>query len=271
MTKSRSTVNAGLLFLCHSADLEHIIIIPVILIKSRSLYICKDVKVMVDFEDQIPFEGVEFAENPEPRCPCLLLLDTSSSMKGEPIAELNDGIVCFKDELMADEMAVKRVEVAIINFGPVNVVNDFETSDVFQPPQLKSSGHTPMGEAIEKGIEMIKKRKEMYKGNGISYYRPWIFLITDGAPTDHWHKAETLIKEGEEDKTFMFFAVGVKGANMDILRRLSIREPLRLKELRFRDLFTWLSNSLSMLSSSNPGDAVPLENPASPEGWAVAD
>jgi uncharacterized protein YegL len=192
-------------------------------------------------------------------------------MKGEPIEELNDGIECFKDELMADEMAVKRVEVAVINFGPVNMVNDFQTADEFQPKELKSSGHTPMGEAIEKGIEMIKKRKAIYKENGISYYRPWIFLITDGAPSDKWHRAANLVKEGEEDKSFMFFAVGVKGANMDILRQISAREPLKLKELRFRDLFTWLSHSLSMLSSSNPGEMVNLENPASPEGWAVAD
>lgn len=226
---------------------------------------------MADFEGQIPFEGVEFAENPEPRCPCLLLLDTSSSMKGEPIAELNDGIVCFKDELMADEMAVKRVEVAVINFGPVNVANDFQTADEFQPKELKPSGHTPMGEAIERGIEMIKKRKTVYKENGISYYRPWIFLITDGAPTDKWHNAAKLVKEGEEEKAFMFFAVGVKGANMGILRQISDREPLKLKELRFRDMFIWLSHSLSTMSSSNPGEMVSLENPASPEGWAVAD
>jgi uncharacterized protein YegL len=224
-----------------------------------------------EFLDQVPFEGVEFAENPEPRCPCLLLLDTSSSMKGEPISELNEGLVCFKDELMADEMAVKRVEIAIMDFGPVNVVSDFQSADLFQPPVFKASGHTPMGEAILKGMELIKKRKEVYKQNGIAYYRPWIFLVTDGAPTDHWEKAAENVVDGEEEKAFMFFAVGVEGANINILRRISVREPLKLKELRFRDLFLWLSNSLSMVSHSDVGDQVKLQNPASPGGWASTD
>jgi hypothetical protein len=65
--------------------------------------------------DQVPFgKGVEFAENTEPRCPCLLLLDTSGSMRGKPIDELNTGVRQFRDELFADEMAPKRVEVAIV-------------------------------------------------------------------------------------------------------------------------------------------------------------
>jgi Uncharacterized protein encoded in toxicity protection region of plasmid R478, contains von Willebrand factor (vWF) domain len=50
-------------------------------------------------------EVVEFAENPEPRCPCVLLLDTSASMTGTPIQALNDGLEIFKDNLITDELA----------------------------------------------------------------------------------------------------------------------------------------------------------------------
>ncbi|MET2831161.1 vWA domain-containing protein [Mesorhizobium shangrilense] len=215
--------------------------------------------------DQVPFGAAEFADNPEPRCPCLLLLDTSGSMQGRPIEALNQGLVAFKDELATDSLAMKRVEVAIVTFGPVNTVAEFQTADLFTPTRLSTTGDTPMGAAIEHGLEMLRRRKDEYKANGISYYRPWVFLITDGAPTDSVVAAEQAIKAGEAAKAFSFFAVGVEGANMDILAKLSTRQPLKLDGLKFRELFSWLSASLSGVSQSQVGQTVALQSPA---GWA---
>src|SRR3954464_10011774 len=126
--------------------------------------------------DQVPFADAQFAENPEPRCPCLLLLDTSTSMSGAPIQELNAGIRQLKDELMADAMAAKRGEVAIVPFRPVQEMPGFQPADVFQPPKLETTGDTPMGAAIGRGLDSPFDRKEAYEQNGISYYRPWILL-----------------------------------------------------------------------------------------------
>ncbi|CAN5229489.1 VWA domain-containing protein [soil metagenome] len=214
--------------------------------------------------DQVPFGASEFADNPEPRCPCLLLLDTSASMEGEAIEELNRGLAAFKDELSADSLAMKRVELGIVSFGPVRMLADFHTPDLFHPPLLNASGDTPMGAAITGGLEMIRQRKDAYKANGISYYRPWIFLITDGAPTDSWDQAAELVRQGEEAKSFSFFAVGVGNADMGVLTQISVRTPLKLAGLRFADLFAWLSSSLGNVSRSRMSAPVALQ----PPGWA---
>ena len=215
--------------------------------------------------EQISFGTNDFASNPEPRCPCLLLLDVSGSMNGRPLEELNSGLATFRDELSADTLAMKRVEVGIVTFGPVKVEAPFTSASTFYAPTLQSQGDTPTGAAITQALNMVEDRKSDYRANGISYYRPWVFLITDGNPTDSWQAAAAAIREGEASKKFAFFAIGVKGASMDTLRKISVREPLSLEGLKFRELFSWLSSSLRSVSKSTPGTEVPLE---APKGWA---
>jgi uncharacterized protein YegL len=245
--------------------------------------------------DQKPFGDVELATNPEPRCPCVLLLDVSGSM-GEIVSNsgndlgytiqqdgqtyravsggvsridlLNEGLRAYHTDVTTDPLAAQRVEVSVITFGgTVQTVTPFVSAQQFTPPTLTPTGDTPMGAAILQAIEAVAERKRLYKQNGLHYYRPWIFFITDGGPTDEWKTAAAKVREGETNKAFAFFAVGVEGANFDILKQISVREPLHLKGYSFREMFKWLSQSQRSVSHSNPGqeDQVKL---TSPSGWA---
>ena len=246
--------------------------------------------------EQIPFASInEFATNPEPRCPCVLLLDVSGSMSeivGEAgrdlgytvqqdgqtyrvvsggktrIDLLNDGVRGYQTNVVTDSLSAQRVEVSVITFGGrVETVVPFVSARDFQAPTLVANGETPMGAAIELAINSVADRKKLYKQNGIQYYRPWIFFITDGEPSDAWQSAAAMVQEGEKNKAFAFFAVGVEGANFEILKQISVRPPLPLKGYSFREMFQWLSQSQKSVSHANPGQEHQLALP-SPAGWA---
>ena len=219
----------------------------------------------------IPDE-IQFAENPEPRCPCVLVVDVSSSMNGEPMNQLNDGIATFARELKADQLASLRTEVAIVTFGSgAELAQDFVTADRFNPPTLVANGATMMSAGINLALDKIEERKQSYRENGIDYYRPWLFLLTDGVPTesqDVVSAAAANLKQAESDKRVAAFSVGVEGADMDILAEISPRRPLPLKGLEFSSMFVWLSQSMSRVSRSRTDDEIALDTDGL-QDWAA--
>lgn len=218
------------------------------------------------------FFDLEFANNSDPRCPVILILDTSDSMgqkiPGEEktaLEELNSGLDILVSELNKDPLARRRVEVSIITYGTeVSDPTPFATVDDIILPTLTTSGITSTGKAVETAIEALRERKLEYRQNGIEYYRPFIFLLSDGLPTDSIDEATKMTKEGEDKKSFNFFSIGIEGADMDKMKQFTNRPPMKLKGLAFDELFQWLSASASSVSASNPGDGVKLP---SPEGW----
>jgi uncharacterized protein YegL len=212
-------------------------------------------------EKAMPNIEAEFAMNPDPRCACVLLLDTSGSMAGEPLIALNKGLQSFQEDLQEDPLAKRRVEVAIVTFGNggVQKVQDFVTADQFAAPQLKAGGTTPMGEAINTALDLVTERKTQYKSNGIAYYQPWVFMITDGAPNPDspWRSAAERIKGDVSSKALAFFGVGVADADMEILTKITPR-AIKLDGLRFNELFVWLSQSQKRVSASKPGEQTAL-------------
>lgn len=213
--------------------------------------------------------------NPEPRVPCVILADNSGSMIGDKIHELNAGLKALRDELLKNEQAAHRVELALVTFGgKVEVVQEFVLAAEFKPPVLEAGGETPMGAAILRGLDLVEHRLVRYEASDLDSYGPWVFMGTDAEATDSTEEAAKRIRqaEGQEGrKQVAFFAVGVEGANMQRLAQISKRKPLKLRDYDFVKMFRWLAVSLTHVSMSQPGDRVPLPNPlvGNPLGWAV--
>ncbi len=216
--------------------------------------------------EESPFSEARFADNPDPRCPCVLILDRSASMSGPKIQQLNDGLAQFRTELLRDEIAARRVEIAVVPFGPVSRNSSFYPAGNFDPKPMAAAGDTPMGAAVTYAVDLVARQKALYRSHGITYFRPWVILMTDGEPTDSIERSISLVREGEAGKAFSFFAVGVDQASMATLGRLSVRPPLKMRGLAFREFFLWLSASLSGVSRSAPGTSIQI---AAPTTWTI--
>ena len=210
--------------------------------------------------------AIEFAENPEPRCPCVLLLDTSRSMEGAPIQALNTGVRVFRDELVKDALAARRVEVAVVSFdSEVKTIWPFTTVDEFEPPTLTAQGMTCMGSGIHRALDMINERKGQYRANGMAYFRPWVLMITDGEPQGEAdlivQEATRRIRDEETRRSVAFYAVGVQNAAMLQLAEIVVRAPMKLSGLNFAEMFQWLSTSMQRVSRSQLDEQVALPMP----------
>ena len=207
----------------------------------------------------------DMVNNPTARVPVCLCLDVSGSMSGEKISELNQGINLFYNAIKDDEVALYSAEISIVTFGTtVSCVRDFSSLEL-QPnaPHLVAWGPTPMGEAINLAIDLLEKRKNEYKEKGVDYYQPWLVLMTDGEPTDNDNIPEAVSKVVNlvNNKKLTVFPIGIgRDANMTTLASFSPnRAPLRLQGLKFKEFFAWLSQSVSRVSQSTPGETIKLD------------
>jgi uncharacterized protein YegL len=125
-----------------------------------------------------------------------------------------------------------------------------------------------MGMAILKSLELLEKRKAEYKANKIPYFRPWVFLLTDGAATDAeaMEEAVSRLVEARARRSLTVFAVGIgKGVDWATLRSLTDQKLVfKLNEKRWREMFAWLKCSVAS-GSSPEGNIATIPSPSE---WA---
>jgi len=210
---------------------------------------------------------MEQARNKDQKCPVVLLLDTSGSMAGQPIDELNKALVKLKEDILNEPTLSSRLEIGIVAFDDdarVERAIDLVTPET-DLPILNVGGTTNLVAGMNKAIEIVSDRKSFYKSNGEQYYRPFIVLFTDGAPTNTPEEIEQLdqtIQQMSDEKRFVFLPFGVGGADMQLLSKLAAQtEDQRLKgkavayqmtnETKFSGVFEFVSASIS--SAINQG------------------
>lgn len=205
------------------------------------------------------YDDDDLIYNPTPRCPCLLVLDTSASMEGDSIAELNRGVQTFLREIAAHTRARDAVEVGVITFGStVTEVLDFTSPEDAVLEPLTTDGRTAMGAAVRRAIRRLRERRERYKAAGVSSYVPWLVLMTDGKPTDpDWEDAAQELRQIGEQRKLVVFGVGI-GASCDFddLARFcpADRPPLRLADYNFQQFFHFMSRSLETVVSGEDAE-----------------
>ena len=234
----------------------------------------------------LDMNSIEFSQNPQRRCPCVIIADVSDSMFGDPIDELNNGIKAYQSSVTGNELASSRVEVALVTFGDAAKVyqhryaqkghsfeQPFVTVEKFEPPQLETSGMTAMGMGIHAGLDLLARRKQEYRAAGVSYYRPWVILLTDGAPTDDWRSAAQRLAREQQEKKFQLFVIAVGDrVDLSLLRDLAGGGTVfRLKGLNFVEFFCWLSTSQQMVSTEQQGTLPPRNDWENVRDWQGGD
>ena len=203
---------------------------------------------------------VALVDNSEQRTPLILVLDSSGSMYGQPIQQLNEGLKLLEQELKNDVIAAKRVRILVIEYGGYDqctVHGDWKDAMDFTAPVLEANGTTPMGQAIMLALEEIEAEKQRFKQAGVAYTRPWLFLMSDGVPTDQWEQAAQLCRQAEESQKTAVFPIMVDGASAEVMGSFSrngVNGVKMLKGLQFKELFLWLSASMQVVSQSTPDD-----------------
>lgn len=230
---------------------------------------------------------VQFSTDPLPvtnpgerHVPAVLLVDTSKSMSGAPIDELNQGLIDFGQGLQEDSLALGRAEVCVISFNSnVQTEMGFRPATNYQAPSLSANGLTSLNEAIEAALDAIESRKAEYIAEGVSWYRPWLFVLTDGAPTDteRENAAKERLRKAINNKKVVYMPMGIGHADTAKLQEYypevyvdeetgkpKAKIVLKANTSNFKEAFVWLSSSLTQVSNSDPNTSDSIDLPLTP-------
>jgi uncharacterized protein YegL len=187
--------------------------------------------------------------------PVYIVLDVSGSMTGEPIEAVKNGLKTMISALRQDPYALETAYISVITFNHnAEQVVPLTELAMFQEPGITASGTTSVGEALsllsDKITLEVKKTSAEQKGD----WKPLVFFMTDGIPTDDWKAG---LQKFKQQKCGMVVACAAgQHADTSILKEITenVVSLDTADSSSIQAFFKWVSSSISVSSAKIEND-----------------
>lgn len=200
------------------------------------------------------------------KTPAIGILDASYSMR-DYIDEINRDLTMLRDDLAADPATASQCDLAVIEVGGDVRVSPFQSAANFVPPVLRASGGTPLVQATETALNVIREYRRQHDLIDIDVNRIFGFVITDADASESMteiRRVGKLVRDAHQEQLMLFHPVVVENCHAEKLALLFNMRPKLLGQCRLKEFFDWVKKSVRLISMSRPGEKVKLP---STENW----
>lgn len=180
------------------------------------------------------------------RLPVYLVLDTSGSMSGEPIEAVKNGVQVLISTLRQDPYALETAFLSLITFdSAARQLVPLTDLSSFQMPELKAAGGTSLGAALQTVADCVNREVAKSTTDVKGDWKPLVFLMTDGIPTDQWQSGLNAFQNSKIGIT-VACAAG-SGADVNLLKQITntVVSLDTADAATIKAFFKWVSASVS--------------------------